>query len=145
MSTVTAPAARENDARKQLVPTAVRRGAWAANGLFWSAFAVLEAVNHGWVAGGVAAAFFIAPDLTFLAGVRDAQTVQPGQLPARAVPYYNAAHRALVPLAFMVLYTVTPPMQWAPLFAGLCGWMAHISIDRAVGYGLRTKDGFQRR
>ncbi|SNS09948.1 hypothetical protein SAMN06265355_11135 [Actinomadura mexicana] len=35
-------------------------------------------------------------------------------------------------------------MTWAPLFAGLCGWSARIYLDRAFGYGLRTKDGFQR-
>ncbi|KAB2379111.1 DUF4260 family protein [Actinomadura montaniterrae] len=139
MSTVTAHAVR-----KHLVPVAVRRGAWGANALFWTAFAVLEGVNHGWLAALLAVAFFIAPDLTFLAGMRDAHTVERGQLPARAVPYYNAAHRALVPLALIALYTVAP-ITWAPIFAGLCGWLAHISFDRALGYGLRTKDGFQRR
>lgn len=139
MSTATVPTVRKGSAA-----LVARRTAWGANALFWTAFAVLEGVNHGWLAALLAVAFFIAPDLTFLAGIRDAHTVERGQLPARAVPYYNAAHRALVPLAFMVLYTVTPPIQWAPLFAGLCGWMAHISFDRALGYGLRTKDGFQR-
>ncbi|MFB4297452.1 DUF4260 family protein [Actinomadura sp. NTSP31] len=139
MSSVTVPTVR-----KHSVPLIARRAAWAANALFWSAFAVLEGVNHGWLAALVAVAFFIAPDLTFLAGARDAHTVERGQLPARAVPYYNTAHRALIPLALMALYTVAP-ITWAPIFAGLCGWLAHISIDRAVGYGLRTKDGFQRR
>ncbi|MGC4955822.1 DUF4260 family protein [Actinomadura citrea] len=121
----------------------VRRAAWSAGALFWTAFAVLEGVNHGWLAAVLAVAFFIAPDLTFLAGLRDAATTERGRLSPRAVPYYNAAHRALVPFALMVVYTVTP-VTWAPLFAGLCGWMAHISVDRACGYGLRTKEGFQR-
>jgi hypothetical protein len=31
-----------------------------------------------------------------------------------------------------------------PLFAGGLGWLAHIAIDRAVGYGLRSPAGFQR-
>ncbi|GAA2152240.1 DUF4260 family protein [Actinomadura napierensis] len=139
MSSVTVPSVR-----KHSVPLVARRVAWAANALFWSAFAVIEGLNHGWLAALVAVAFFIAPDLTFLAGARDAHTVERGQLPARAVPYYNTAHRALIPLALMALYTVSP-ITWAPIFAGLCGWLAHISIDRAAGYGLRTKDGFQRR
>jgi hypothetical protein len=121
----------------------LRRAAWLGNALFWSAFAVLEGVNHGWLAATFAIAFFIAPDLTFLFGVRDAHTTQRGQLPPRAVPYYNAAHRALVPFTLMVAYTFTP-IVWAPIFAALCGWMAHISFDRAFGYGLRTKEGFQR-
>ncbi|WP_338742652.1 DUF4260 family protein [Actinomadura luteofluorescens] len=121
----------------------LRRAAWFAGALFWTAFAVLEGVNHGWLAALLALAFFIAPDLTFLVGLRDARTVERGRLQPRAVPFYNAAHRALVPLALMVVYTFTP-MTWAPLFAGLCGWLAHISFDRAFGYGLRTKEGFQR-
>jgi hypothetical protein len=139
MSSVTVPTVRKGSAA-----FVARRVAWAANALFWTAFAVLEGVNHGWLAALLAVAFFIAPDLTFLAGIRDAHTAERGQLPARAVPYYNTAHRALIPLALIALYTVAP-VAWAPIFAGFCGWLAHISFDRALGYGLRTKDGFQRR
>ena len=119
------------------------RAAWLAGALFWSAFAVLEGVNHGWLAGLLAGVFFVAPDLTFLVAVRDAPRMARGQLPPRAVPYYNAAHRAAVPLALIALY-VAVPVVWAPAFAALCGWLAHISYDRAFGYGLRTKEGFQR-
>ncbi|MFJ8824884.1 DUF4260 family protein [Streptomyces sp. NPDC102467] len=121
----------------------IRRTAWLLNALFWSAFAVLEGVNHGWLAGLFALAFLIAPDLTFLVAVRDAPHMSKGQLPPRAVPFYNTAHRALIPVALIVAYTVLP-FHWAPVFAGLCGWLAHISYDRAFGYGLRTKEGFQR-
>ncbi|MEV8453939.1 DUF4260 family protein [Streptomyces sp. NPDC052095] len=120
------------------------RLAWAASAVFWGGFAVLEAVNHGVLAGVFAVAFFVAPDLTFLVAARDAHTTRPGQLPARAVPYYNAAHRALVPIALMVVVCTVAPPSWVPLFAGLCGWTAHISLDRALGYGLRTKEGLQR-
>lgn len=122
----------------------VRRTAWLLNALFWSAFAVVEGVNHGWPAGALAFVFFIAPDFTFLVGMSDAPRMGKGQLPPRAVPFYNTAHRALIPLALIVAYVVLPLVQWAPLFAGLCGWLAHISYDRAFGYGLRTKEGFQR-
>ena len=121
----------------------LRRAAWLAGALFWSAFAVLEGVNHGWLAGGLALLFLVAPDLAFLAGLEDAPRMAKGQLAPRAVPCYNALHRALVPLALMVAYTVLP-IDWPPAFAALCGWMAHISYDRALGYGLRTKEGFQR-
>ena len=121
----------------------LRRTAWLAGALFWSAFAVLEAVNHGWLAGALALLFLVLPDLTFLVALDEAPRMAKGQLAPRAVPYYNAMHRALVPLALMVLYTVTP-VAWAPAFAALCGWLAHISYDRAFGYGLRTKEGFQR-
>ena len=51
--------------------------------------------------------------------------------------------KALVPLALVVLHAVTP-VNWAPAFAALCGWLAHLSYDRAFGYGLRTKEGYQR-
>ncbi|MEH0544001.1 DUF4260 family protein [Streptomyces sp. B21-105] len=122
----------------------VRRAAWLANAVFWSAFAVLESVNHGWLAGGLALAFLILPDLTFLVALDEAPRMAKGQLPPRAVPYYNTMHAAVVPLALMVLYTFGPFAAWPPLFAALCGWLAHISYDRAFGYGLRTKEGFQR-
>ncbi|MGH4027926.1 DUF4260 family protein [Actinomycetota bacterium Odt1-20B] len=123
--------------------TVIRRSAWLANALFWSAFAVLEGVNHGWLAGGLAFFFFIAPDLTFLVALRDAPHMEHGRLAPKAVPFYNTAHRALIPLALIVAYTYAP-FTWAPAFAALCGWLAHISYDRAFGYGLRTKEGFQR-
>ncbi|MEU5107632.1 DUF4260 family protein [Streptomyces sp. NPDC021354] len=125
--------------------TMVRRATWFGGALFWSAFAVLEAVKHGWVAGLLAFAFLLAPDLTMLIGVREAASagLVRGRLLPRAVPYYNAVHHPLVPLALMVVYTFGV-FVWAPAFAALCGWMAHISYDRAFGYGPRTKEGFQR-
>ncbi|MFI2199725.1 DUF4260 family protein [Streptomyces sp. NPDC020192] len=123
--------------------TVLRRTAWLAFALFWSAFAVLEGMNHGWLAGTLALVFLVLPDLTFLVALDDAPRMAKGQLPPRAVPYYNALHRALVPLALLVAYTVLP-VAWPPAFAALCGWLAHISYDRAFGYGLRTKEGFQR-
>ncbi|MEU6554853.1 DUF4260 family protein [Streptomyces sp. NPDC046915] len=124
--------------------TVLRRTAWLAGALFWSAFAVLEAMNHGWLAGTLALLFLVLPDLTFLVALDEAPRMAKGQLPPRAVPYYNAMHRAPVPLALVALYTVAAPVTWAPAFAALCGWLAHISYDRAFGYGLRTKEGFQR-
>ncbi|MFI1361871.1 DUF4260 family protein [Streptomyces griseochromogenes] len=121
----------------------VRRAAWLASALFWSAFAVLEGVNHGWLAGGAALLFLVLPDLTFLVALDEAPRMAKGQLAPRAVPYYNAMHRALIPLALLLLCAAAP-VTWAPAFAALCGWLAHISYDRAFGYGLRTKEGHQR-
>ena len=152
MSTITEPGTADDAAdaegtgaalRGRRVLSIARRTAWLLNALFWSAFAALEAVNHGWPAGLLAVAFFIAPDLTFLVGIGEARGMAKGRLQPRAVPYYNTAHRALVPLALMTLYTFGP-VTWPPAFAALCGWLAHISYDRAFGYGLRTKEGFQR-
>ncbi|NEB75788.1 DUF4260 domain-containing protein [Streptomyces sp. SID14478] len=140
----TAPTAPTTSAKPSEKPlTVLRRTAWLLNALFWSAFAVLEGVNHGWLAAALAFVFFLAPDFTFLVGMGDAPRMAKGQLPPRAVPFYNTAHRALVPLALIVAYPFTP-FTWAPAFAALCAWLAHISYDRAFGYGLRTKEGFQR-
>jgi hypothetical protein len=124
--------------------TMARHTAWPAAALFWTAFAVLEGVNHGWLAGTLALLFLILPDLTFLVALDEAPRMAKGQLPPRAVPYYNAMHRALVPLGLLTAYAVQPVFSWPPAFAALCGWLAHISYDRAFGYGLRTKEGFQR-
>ncbi|MBL1081028.1 DUF4260 family protein [Streptomyces actinomycinicus] len=123
--------------------TALRRAAWLASALFWTGFAVLESVNHGWLAGALTLAFLVLPDLAFLVALDEAPRTAKGQLAPRAVPYYNAMHRALVPLALALAYTALP-VDWPPAFAALCGWLAHISYDRALGYGLRTKEGFQR-
>ncbi|MFJ6660810.1 DUF4260 family protein [Streptomyces sp. NPDC091377] len=124
--------------------SAPRRALWLALALFWTAFAVLEGINHGWPAVLMAALFAVAPDLTMLISVREVPKLAKGQLPPRAVPSYNLAHRAVIPFSLAVLYSFTAPKEWAPLFAALCAWLAHISYDRAFGYGLRTKDGFQR-
>ncbi|MBC9712478.1 DUF4260 family protein [Streptomyces sp. TRM66268-LWL] len=123
--------------------TKLRRTAWLAGALFWTAFAIVEGVNHGWPAAAVAFAFFLAPDIALFVDVRGSAGLARGQLSPRAVPYYNAAHWALIPFASIVAYTFLP-VDAPALFAGLCGWLAHISYDRAFGYGLRTKEGFQR-
>jgi len=40
-----------------------------------------------------------------------------------------------------VITLVLQSPEW--LGAGLA-WIAHISVDRSLGFGLRTKEGFQR-
>ena len=109
------------------VARAARRTGWLGAGLAALVFGGLEVANHGpWALAGLIT-FAIAPDLTFLKGLGQASQMQPGQLPPAAVPWYNAAHR-----------------PWVPLFAAGLGWLAHIALDRAMGFGLRTTDGFQR-
>ena len=63
-------------------------------------------------------------------------------MPSRAVPAYNALHRIWGPLALGLLAAVgfLPPA----LLVGALVWGFHIFFDRAIGYGLRTPDGFQR-
>jgi Domain of unknown function (DUF4260) len=37
-----------------------------------------------------------------------------------------------------------PGVDSAALFTGGLAWLAHVALDRALGYGLRGRDGFQR-
>ena len=120
-----------------------RRTGWLGLGLAALAFGGLEVANHGPWALALLIALLVAPDLTFFMGLKQARETEPGQLPPVAVPWYNAAHRAWVPVLLLAVYTVSP-LTWAPLFAAGLGWLAHIAIDRAAGYGLRSAAGFQR-
>ncbi|QWG25520.1 DUF4260 domain-containing protein [Bradyrhizobium sediminis] len=78
----------------------------------------------------VYALLFLAPDLSFagyLAGPRIGAAV------------YNAAHSYLAPMALMTTGLALP----SPLTLSLAMiWLAHIGIDRALGYGLKYSTGF---
>ena len=86
-----------------------------------------------WVWDGswwVYAVLFFAPDLSFagyLAGPKVGAIV------------YNAAHSYLAPVALM-----TAGLAMAsPLVLSIAMiWLAHIGIDRALGYGLKYQAGF---
>ncbi|MCP1915240.1 hypothetical protein J2R96_007720 [Bradyrhizobium elkanii] len=73
---------------------------------------------------------FLLPDLSFaayLAGPRVGAIV------------YNAAHSYLAPVALMTLGFAAA----APLVLSIAMiWLAHIGIDRALGYGLKYSKGF---
>jgi hypothetical protein len=85
------------------------------------------------------AVFAMAPDLTLLAGMSGG--LARGQLHPRAVPIYNAVHRYWAPGVLVVITLLLHTPEW--LAAGLA-WTAHISFDRSLGFGLRTREGFQR-
>ncbi|MEU0935844.1 DUF4260 family protein [Embleya sp. NPDC005971] len=124
----------------------MRRAAWIVLTLFLAAFAVFESVKYGFATSVAALLFFVLPDLTMFVGAKDALrdgSHQPGRLQPRAVPFYNALHRAWVPLLVLVGYTVSP-VVWPPLFTAGLGWLTHIAMDRAAGYGLRTPEGFRK-
>jgi hypothetical protein len=76
------------------------------------------------------AILFLAPDLSFaayLAGPRIGAIV------------YNAAHSYMAPMALMVTGFATG----SPLVLSIAMiWLAHIGIDRALGYGLKYSIGF---
>lgn len=127
------------------------RWLWALVWAGLTAFVGFELAKHGYVNGGTrdavilttsAVGLFIAPDLTFLAGLGD--PVSKGMMSPRAVPYYNAMHRFWLP----ALLTVGIGLAFASLgllglagFIGGLSWMAHIAMDRTAGYGLRNVDG----
>ncbi len=86
------------------------------------------------------AAFGLGPDLALFLGV--GAGLAKGQLHPRAVPVYNLLHRFWGPIALLVVALVLPlSLGW---LIGALAWAFHVSLDRTVGYGLRTPDGFQR-
>ena len=135
----------------------LRRLVWLAFGAALIGFAIYEVVVHD-LGPLPIVAFALLPDLTFLAGA--GQPHQPGQLPPRAVPLYNLAHRPVVPVVLIVATLVvlvairlqaSSPENFGaarhvPLIAYVAGiaWLAHIALDRALGFALRTPDGWQR-
>jgi hypothetical protein len=82
--------------------------------------------------------FLFFPDVGLLAGISPG--LQRGQLHPRAVPLYNALHVPVGPVVLGLL-SLAFGIDW---FAGGLAWAAHIAIDRAFGYRLRTRDGFIR-
>jgi hypothetical protein len=116
-----------------------RRLAYAALAAIFLASAVLVAVEHG-TGYWQLAVFAVGPDIALLFGA--ASNLEPGQLHPRAVPLYNILHRYWLPVGL----TAIAALGLVPLgfFVGGMAWCFHISLDRAVGYGLRTRDGHQR-
>ena len=116
------------------LPPALRRLLWgiACVGLLAGGVVIAGAGTWQlWVA-------FVLPDVALLLGT--GRGLANGQLHPRAVPLYNALHRPLAPAALAVASIWLGP-AW---LAGAMGWAAHIAMDRAAGYRLRTRDGFQR-
>jgi hypothetical protein len=78
----------------------------------------------------VYAILFLAPDLSFLgyfAGHRIGAVV------------YNAAHSYMAPVALMTAgFALASPLVLSIALI----WLAHIGIDRALGYGLKYSAGF---
>ena len=111
----------------------------AAATLLVASIATFAHVGAGW---WVFPVFAVGPDLAFLAGVGQTGALEKGRMPARAVPLYNAVHRLWGPFALGVVSAagLLPPV----LLVGALVWGFHVCLDRAVGYGLRTPDGFQR-
>lgn len=84
-------------------------------------------------------AFGAAPDLALFLGIGPG--LEKGQLHPRAVRLYNALHSYWGPALLLAVAAVALP---AGYLVGALAWALHISLDRSVGYGMRTRDGFQR-
>ena len=82
--------------------------------------------------------FLLGPDIALFLGIGSG--LEKGQLHPRAVPLYNALHRYWGPAA-LALASIFLPEGW---LAAALAWAVHVSVDRTVGYGLRTPEGFQR-
>lgn len=73
---------------------------------------------------------FLAPDLCFLACLSDARF---------GAMVYNAAHSYMAPVMLMTLgFGFASPLTLSIALI----WLAHIGIDRALGYGLKYSAGF---
>jgi hypothetical protein len=78
----------------------------------------------------VYAILFLAPDLSFLGYLA-------GPRPGAIV--YNAAHSYMAPMALMTTgFALSSPLVLSIAMI----WLAHIGIDRALGYGLKYSAGF---
>lgn len=104
-------------------------------GVLFIALLAAVALTGEWAA---LAAGMLGPDVALLLGI--GRGLRPGQLHPRAVPLYNALHVYHGP----ALLLAASAWLGKGAAAGAIAWAAHVSMDRAVGYGLRTRDGFQR-
>jgi hypothetical protein len=91
------------------------------------ALAAYAQFGLGW---GVFALWLLAPDLSLLGYLAG---------PRVGAALYNAAHSYAGPVLLLAL-GVLAAMPWA--VAGSLVWLAHIGMDRALGYGLKYAAGF---
>jgi len=102
---------------------------------------VAEMAFHGGAAIWAGLLGLIGSDLAFLVGI--GQQNEPGLLPTRAAPAYNLVHRLSLPVIMLAAVIVNGQFggQVAPYVAASLGWLAHIALDRALGFRLRAADG----
>ncbi len=117
---------------------ATGRLAYATLTVLLLAAIVAEAITHSsyWQI----AAFGIGPDLALLYG--GGSDLAHGQIHPRAVGAYNFVHRFWGPLALGA--AAASGIVPIGFLVGALTWAFHVALDRALGYGPRTRDGFQR-
>jgi hypothetical protein len=116
------------------------RHAWIVPGLGLAIYANVVAADHG--LGPIPVVLFgIAPHLTALLGI--GRPHERGQVAARAVPLFNAAHQPALPLVLLGLAVAgILPTFW---LVGALAWLGHIVVDMGLGDGRRTADGWRHR
>jgi hypothetical protein len=116
------------------------RPAWLAAGLAVAVYANALASDDG--LGLVPLLVFgIVPHLSVLGGI--GQPHARGQLAPRAVPLFNAMHHPGLPLVLAAVAAAgVLPTFW---LVGSLAWFGHILVDRGLGDGPRTADGWLRR
>ena len=116
-----------------------RRAAFAALGALLLASIAFEAIKHSTGYWQIAA-FGFGPDLALFYGA--GRGLAHGQIHPRAVGLYNIVHRFWGPIALAALAALG--VLSVGFFIGALTWAFHVALDRALGYGLRTRDGYQR-
>jgi hypothetical protein len=89
------------------------------------AVAIYAMSGHSWV---LFAILFLAPDIAFIAYLAG---------PAIGGGCYNVVHTYVCPIVLGFVLHVLGISIAIPLI-----WVAHIGMDRALGYGLKYPDGF---
>ena len=74
--------------------------------------------------------FLLVPDVSMLGYAGGSRT---------GAIVYNVAHAQILPLLVFVVAAVA---MSATLAAAAAVWLAHIGLDRALGYGLKAPTGF---
>lgn len=82
----------------------------------------------GWV---LLVVLFLAPDIAFVGYLAG---------PWWGALAYNALHTSTLPIV-LAAYGLVMPTPLAVSIAGI--WLAHIGLDRLVGYGLKYASGFK--
>jgi hypothetical protein len=110
-------------------------------GLLLLAGSIAEMAGHGGAAIWSGLLGLAGPDLAFAASA--GQPHERGRLPRRAVPVYNVLHRPWLPLLMLAAVSADgqASVQASPYVAAALGWLAHIALDRALGFNLRAADG----
>lgn len=114
-----------------------QRAIYLALGAALTVFAIIEMVRFGG-ATWFALAFLILPDVALMYGA--APGLERGRLHPRAVTFYNVVHSFWLPAALLLVGLWLPPL----VFTSGVVWAAHIAWDRGLGFGLRSREGYQR-